>query len=545
MKSSPKLIFLCSALLLVLACSLPQSIPVEPPPPSQPPSPVASATDFAGTWTGSLKDIGQGSTFTITLELQPAASGVHPGVFTIIETVEVYNIQFAWADGQFQFSEPAGRSFWGFADGDKITGFVAWNCFFCDHWGTFELTRAAGPVIEADPPPDVDLIHFVDIQDGSTLAASLDPVTGLPTATVRVEMQGSPLIAGLEADHLQVAMYDNTWTTERHTETFTWTPWHGNGVYDLTIEMLDWDNERVLDSQTVSVNVTGIPDGSLTVRERFAKIYREKTGLNFTSPAFARYSKFFATAVDESRWVSVVYYNDKVYEASIFDNGTEGFMDYEINGTNGYCRPMGDIDMLIVIVDYGNVTYDLNALTSLLEDARQRSNRRLADYASALGLSTPILQVQATVAFAGAPPNPGQPLTSEQILSITGYDTHNFEITTEVDIDASNSVSGVYGGLGVSLNGGCAPGGSGRVNIAMSQTDAATDILDVVGGSIFDHELTHGMGWMHWWPNGNADNRGWLETHEAWMPSLLFGWTDVDGDGFIEINDQTPYGLMP
>jgi hypothetical protein len=539
-----------SVLLLVLACSFP-SIPVNIPLPTEPASMppatvVASVNDLSGIWTGSLDDLAQGTSFTISLELQPASNGVYPGVFKVVENAEVYDIQLTLADGQFQFSEPGGRNFWGTSDGDKLVGFVAWKCFFCEHWGTFQLTRGTNAgTVDKPPAQAVDLVHFADLQDGATLAASLDPVTGLPTATVRVEMQGVAQILGLEADHLQVAMYDNTWTTDRHTETLAWTPWHGNGTYALTIEMLDWDNESVLDSETVSVNVTGIPDGSLTVQQRFAQIYREKIGLNFTSPPIARFSKFFSSSVDESRWISVVYYNDKVYEASIFDTGAVGFVNYDVNGANGYCRPMGDIRMLIVIVDYGNVSYDLNQLTSLLEEARVRSNRRWADYASGLGLSTPILQVQATTVFAGSPPTPGQALTSEQILSLTGYDTRSFDIITEVDLDANNSVAGVYGGLGVSLGGGCAPGGSQRVNIVMSQTEAATDILGVVGGSIFDHELTHGMGWMHWWPNGKADNRGWLETHEAWMPALLFGWTDTDGDGLIEINENLPYGLVP
>ena len=33
--------------------------------------------------------------------------------------------------------------------------------------------------------------------------------------------------------------------------------------------------------------------------------------------------------------------------------------------------------------------------------------------------------------------------------------------------------------------------------------------------------------------------------HNASFQTLLFGWTDSDEDGILEILDPTPYGLIP
>jgi hypothetical protein len=33
--------------------------------------------------------------------------------------------------------------------------------------------------------------------------------------------------------------------------------------------------------------------------------------------------------------------------------------------------------------------------------------------------------------------------------------------------------------------------------------------------------------------------------HNSDFPTLMFGWTDSDGDGVVEILDPTPYGMAP
>ena len=63
--------------------------------------------------------------------------------------------------------------------------------------------------------------------------------------------------------------------------------------------------------------------------------------------------------------------------------------------------------------------------------------------------------------------------------------------------------------------------------------------------TLLSHELAHALGWQHVWPLGlgsGGATRDWNSENPTW-PTLLFGWTDTDGDGVPEILDPTPYGL--
>jgi hypothetical protein len=236
-----------------------------------------------------------------------------------------------------------------------------------------------------------------------------------------------------------------------------------------------------------------------------------------------------------------------MYEVSIFDNGFAGGMAYHLDsGENGFCRPAGSYSMLVVFVDYGNTGVDISLGPGAMEAWRQHANQVWAEYSSTIGLAEPVLQIDPMeTAIVSAPPVPGQPLTAEQVRTLTGKDPASFDWLVEIDLDAENQVAGQYGGVGISLNGACLPGGTQRVNIAYSALDE-TGLTQEAPGNVFAHEMEHGMGWQHWWPNLLADNEGLRTRLTFWMPALLFGWTDTDGDGTIEILDSaTPYGLVP
>ncbi len=66
-------------------------------------------------------------------------------------------------------------------------------------------------------------------------------------------------------------------------------------------------------------------------------------------------------------------------------------------------------------------------------------------------------------------------------------------------------------------------------------------------GSLFDHEFSHDLGWMHWWPTGDGSAMAQNEWNlgNPCFAARLFGWVDVDGDGTIEVYDPTPYGMQP
>ena len=60
-----------------------------------------------------------------------------------------------------------------------------------------------------------------------------------------------------------------------------------------------------------------------------------------------------------------------------------------------------------------------------------------------------------------------------------------------------------------------------------------------VARAVYHHEVAHHWGWTHDWAapcDGNETIRPFF------VPPVLLGWEDVDGDGVPEILDATPYG---
>ncbi len=556
MKPNPVMFAHAMLLIAILACNLPGSqSPPSPEDKSQPEVDAESASDLTGLWVGTFNEtVGDLRSLNATLEIQPGSGSAITGTFSLTHpeghVLESYTVNGIVEGNRVLFNEPDRRFFWGTLDGDRITGFVAWDCYDCDYWGTFELTRQTGTVSEPSVnEPATSLVRFVGLAEGGTINASVDPATGLPTATVLIESDSDLglLSIGLDANGMMVAHvgYESTGTLPYQRE-IVWTPWAGNGEYVLTVNLLDWDaTHQVLSSQAIHINVIGIPEGTATVRERFIQLYQQNFGVLLSYPAFARYNKLFPDAVDDARWVSSAYIGNTLYELDLMDDGSVYPTTSILNSDNGsFCRPSGNINMLAVIVDYGNTTANVAELEADLLFSLNRSNQRWADYSAGIGLAEPILHVDLTTVFAGPPVTSGQFLTAEQIRTITGYDPAQFDIVTEIDIDTDNSAAGTYGGRGVSFGGGCRPSGSNFVNIGMNAETGGFQPGEGPAGSIFDHELIHGMGWMHWWPNQYADSSSWINTVYSWDPYLFFGWTDPDGDGIIEIYDPTPYGLQ-
>jgi len=47
-----------------------------------------------------------------------------------------------WDGYNFRFRESEGRHYWGTFENGQMIGFVAWNCYDCSHWGTFNLEKS-------------------------------------------------------------------------------------------------------------------------------------------------------------------------------------------------------------------------------------------------------------------------------------------------------------------------------------------------------------------------------------------------------------------
>jgi hypothetical protein len=155
------------------------------------------------------------------------------------------------------------------------------------------------------------------------------------------------------------------------------------------------------------------------------------------------------------------------------------------------------------------------------------------------------MQIEADATYVASPPAPGELLTAGQIRTLAGKDPSAYDFVMEIDLDANgtygshNSPGLMEPGGGLALNA-CGTGKSGVINIWSSITDAR----ELQGGLTmdFNHELSHMFGMMDDWPyrQGVAGPDG--GPIDDWIPYVMFGWTDTDGDGVREIVDPTPYG---
>jgi hypothetical protein len=401
------------------------------------------------------------------------------------------------------------------------------------------------------PTPGGAAISFLSIVDGSTLTAGLDSA-GFAQATVTLEAEGDSIKdIILEADGLQVARaHNDSYSNPFHTD-LAWTPYRGNGKYTLTAYARTADlaenHFRPVTSVFLTVDVEGIPSGAPSVRDRFIRLYSDRFGLSVPIPPLARYIRPAPTALDPSRWVSVAYIGNYDYEINLMDDGSVQTTRMAVNhiepGLATICRSTGTLDMLVVFVDYGNTGIAQDPAFAALADAQSQSAGWHQTYAASHGLSTPLLKINTTPAWISASPTPGEFLTAGQIQSLAGFSTRDYDLVAQVDLDSGASLSARYHGLGFARYGGCLPGGSEQVNLFMT-VQTPDDLASGLYGSLLVHELSHDLGWQHWWPTGvgGANDQLIWNYNNSSFAYLFFGWTDVDGDGTIELFDPNPYG---
>jgi hypothetical protein len=425
------------------------------------------------------------------------------------------------------------------------------------HAAEMDITVTSGgtsPSPEATPSTGAT-VAFLSLADGSALPATVDSA-GFAQAVITVEAGGDEKLVVvkdviLEADGLQVARaHNDSYGLPFRTE-LAWTPYRGNGKYTLTAYARTAEqNEnhfQVLAKASLSVSVEGLPAGMESLRDRFVRLYSERFGLSIPVPPLGRYILPSPGALDPSRWVSAVYLGEFDYEIDLMDDGTVKTNRMALNHADPrigtICRPQGVLRMLGVFVDYGNTGITRDQAYAALAAAQTQSADWHRSFAAARGLSAPLLEIDTTPAFVSAPPVPGEFLTAAQIQSLTGVSTRDYDLVAQIDLDSGAALSNKYGGLGFTLYGGCLPTGSERVNLYMTVQSPA-DLASGLYGSLMVHELSHSLGWQHWWPTGTAganDQLIWNYDQSA-FPFLFYGWTDVDGDGTIEILDSNPYG---
>ncbi len=408
-------------------------------------------------------------------------------------------------------------------------------------------------------------ISFTNLVEGGSTAASLNP-DGTPLVKVQFQVTGlAPLLVTLSVNGLPAVdaqghsvQADNTAGISPFIGEIPWIPANGGGQYTLVVTAMTSDKQFA--EATVQVTVTGLAAFTATpppldlagAQRRISELIQENFKVVIPKPSVYRFDSSQNPAM--SRWIGDAYYQGTRYYIDLFDdthytwsNAPYADPAHRTGGDNWVlCRPSGAFRVLTIFVDYGNTGIDKSTALAKVPQVVAWLNGLYASFALSHGQSQPFMQVTADAAYVSPPPSPGDFLTAAQVLSLTGKDPSAYDFLMQIDLDANGTLvhrvfSGVIeSGGGVALQG-C---GSGNKNGIMNIYSSIADPGDLVGGlgMDFNHELSHLFGMMDNWPSISATGPDGLGTQD-WIPYVMFGWTDSDGDGIPEIIDPTPYGI--
>ena len=584
-----KILVFIPVVLLLCACSLTRSSGTATPAPvgtggEEATLPPVGIADLGGTWTGTLSDQGKGSTYDLELTLAQAADNTVSGGINItsVNNLETYIISGDFDGTTLHFQESDGRFFTASLAGDTLNGYVGWDEYDKPEsaWGQYTLTRgtsalATQPPEELTEPPVSKTIHaptstevflptathgtfrFLNLVDGGSIAGSYDD-QGRARVMVQFETSGANvvLVYMVENELLQLGEVDNSNAQDPFQDELAWYPSKGAGNYTLLASAM-LDDKSFLE-QTVHVSVTGIPVFTPTpppldlagAQQRISEIIQQEYGVYIPKPTVYRFdSPQYPTF---SRWIGSAWYNGYFYYIDLFDdahyqdNGRNPYADSSHKGqttTWVYCKPAGLYKLLVLFVDYNNLLTDPPAALAEVQLVTDWMNTLYADFARSQGLSAAVLTLEAEAAVVSPPPVPGEPLTADQVRSLTGKEPNDYDLFIEIDLDPTHSFAddpNFPSGGGLALQG-CAVSKEGIINAWSSLPDDT----EIEGALTMDlnHELSHLFGMKDSWPFAPAALfRPNGTTADDWIPYPMFGWTDADGDGVIEILDPTPYG---
>lgn len=288
----------------------------------------------------------------------------------------------------------------------------------------FTLTPAPSQTSIPSPIPKTNPLTILNPQDGGTAPAVMETADALPMVNLEMVLNvetTSRVI--LEADgHLvrirEVPDYEMGDLVE-----LRWTPWHGNGEYQLNVKVMDREGE-LMHKRELALQVTGIPSGIPTIKERFIRAYEDQFGLSLTEPAFMYHSLIYNTTQDRDLWVSTAYVGDMLYEGLLPHSGvveSRKHVPIQTQDQNGYCSPEGTYRLLVVIVEYDGSSVDPNRVRTELFREAERAIQRWAADADLEGLQGPVLAVDVVVAGPVAPKTPGQVLDPGDVRELVGY----------------------------------------------------------------------------------------------------------------------------
>jgi hypothetical protein len=407
-------------------------------------------------------------------------------------------------------------------------------------------------------------ITILNLTDGGTTPAGINS-DGRPLVMVQFQVTGSaPLIVNMTANGLLVVdagghglEVANTGGVVPFSGEIPWSPANGGGEYTLVLTAMTGDKQFA--TATVHVTVTGIlaftptppPLDEAGAQRRISELIQQNFNVTIPKPSVARIDSPQNPAM--SRWVGSAYFKGTRYYIDLYDDTHYAWSNapysdpaHRTGGNNWVlCRPAGNFRVLTIFVDYGNTGTDRNTALAKVPVVVDWLNGLYTNFAVSQGQSQAFMHVEADAAYVSPPPSPGDFMTAAQVLSLTGKDPSNYDFVMQIDLDANGTLVGrnftgiIESGGGVALQG-CGSGSkTGIINIYSSISQST----DLEGALVMDynHELSHLFGMMDNWLAVAAPGPDGL-TIDDWIPYILFGWTDSDGDGIPEIIDPTPYG---
>jgi hypothetical protein len=431
-----------------------------------------------------------------------------------------------------------------------------------------------GTALPSGPTTGGMQLRFVNLTDGGTIQASMvkaDNGSLKPVVSVQLEVSGAAaLVVGMRANGLDIldenghpSELANTAGTVPFRGEIRWSPISGGGEYTLVASATSSDKSTTVET-TVHVTVTGLaaftatppPLDQAAAQKRFSQLLKQLYGVDIPAPSMQRFD--FPNLPNRSRWISSVYYQGHRYYIELFDDTHYELSpaDYSSAGhrltSTAYtlCRPAGNYKILVVYVDYGNLTVDKADALAQVPSFANWTDQLYDNFAVRQGFAASPLHIQAEGAWIAPPPSPGNLLTSTQILSATGLDASKYDVVIEIDLDKNNTVGksqwkGILEtGGGIALQG-CGAYYDGNVNIWSIVQGTQQTQAELHGSLSMDlnHELSHLFGMWDSWPfSPGSIVAPDGATHDDWIPYVMFGWTDADGDGIAEIVDPTPYG---
>jgi len=390
-------------------------------------------------------------------------------------------------------------------------------------------------------------VRIAERPDGVSVRKEVKRNT-LPSLDVRLEASG-PLATrvGLEVDGLLMGIAENTNRVAPFRAVIPWFPWHGNGWYQLTAHAEQADNPAAHTSHTVRVEVNGMFFKTPAPRDFMIKLYKQRFGLELKSPALAR---FCSPDTNIAHWVSTAWVDDTLYEIHLYDDlrdvatrrPVNRMPDNDVSG-EPVTRPAGTYKLLVIFVDYEDSGITEPEAMEALRDAAAEANERYAQFKTG-SPPTPLLHLAVEGVFVAYRPYANRPLMDADILKRrTGRIMSAYDLIAQVDLHMGAATTNT-GARGAALRSYTGQGADG-VN-AWVEVRRLEELQTHLTRTLFDYELNQVFGWERSWPSGNggyAANNFAASPAPFTLPTVMFGWYDLDGDRLPEIVDLTPYGL--